>query len=147
MAKKIDPKKLGKDVLSNSKGFFGDFKEFIKRGNVMDLAVAVVIGGAFGKIVSSLVDDIIMPLVGIIIGGHDFTSLSVTIGTASINYGKFIQNVVDFLIVAFCIFVVMKIVNKFLNKTKKEEPAPAPAEPSEEVKLLTEIRDLLKKKK
>lgn len=148
MAKKIDPKKLGKDALKNSKGFIGEFKTFIKRGNVMDLAVGVVIGSAFGKIVSSLVDDIIMPLVGILIGGHDFTSLSVTIGTASINYGSFIQNVVDFLIVALCIFIVMKAVNKFLIKEKHEEEAPEqPAEPSEEVKLLTEIRDALKKKK
>ncbi len=145
MAKKLDAKKLGDKALKSGKGFFSEFKAFIKRGNVMDLAVAVVIGGAFGKIVTSLVNDIIMPLVGIIIGGHDFTSLSITIGTASINYGTFIQNIIDFLIVAFCIFVVMKLVNKFLIKEKKEEAKKE--EPSEEVKLLTEIRDLLKKKK
>ena len=121
-----------------------EFKTFISRGNVVDLAVGVIIGGAFGKIVTSLVNDIIMPLIGIIIGGHDFTSLSITIGTASINYGTFIQNVIDFLIVSFCIFVVMKIVNRFLIKEKEEVKA---VEPSEEVKLLTEIRDLLKNKK
>lgn len=140
MVKKIDSKK----TLNSAKGFFGEFKAFIKRGNVMDLAVAVVIGGAFGKIVTSLVNDIIMPLIGIIIGGHDFTSLSITIGTASINYGTFIQNVIDFLIVSFCIFVVMKIVNRFLIKEKEEVKT---VEPSEDVKLLTEIRDLLKNKK
>ncbi len=142
MAKKVNTKK----ALDGAKGFFGEFKDFIKRGNVMDLAIAVVIGGAFGKIVTSLVNDIIMPLVGIIIGGIDFTSLKATIGTASINYGAFIQNVIDFLIVAFCIFVTMKIVNKFLIKAKKEE-VEVKKEPSEEVKLLSEIRDLLKKKK
>lgn len=140
MVKKIDSKK----TLNSAKGFFSEFKAFIKRGNVMDLAVAVVIGGAFGKIVTSLVNDIIMPLIGIIIGGHDFTSLSITIGTASINYGTFIQNVIDFLIVSFCIFVVMKIVNRFLIKEKEEAKI---VEPSEDVKLLTEIRDLLKNKK
>ena len=145
MVKKIDAKKLGSKALKEGKGFFSEFKAFIKRGNVMDLAVAVVIGAAFSKIVTSLVNDIIMPLVGIIIGGHDFTSLSITIGTASINYGTFIQNIIDFLIVAFCIFVVMKLVNKFLIREKKEEAKKE--EPSEEVKLLTEIRDLLKKKK
>ncbi len=140
MVKKIDSKK----TLNSAKGFFSEFKAFIKRGNVMDLAVAVVIGGAFGKIVTSLVNDIIMPLIGIIIGGHDFTSLSITIGTASINYGTFIQNVIDFLIVSFCIFIVMKIVNRFLTKEKEEAKT---VEPSEDVKLLTEIRDLLKNKK
>lgn len=145
MVKKIDAKKVGKNALKSGKGFFNEFKTFIKRGNVMDLAVAVVIGGAFGKIVTSLVNDIIMPLVGIIIGGINFTSLTATIGSASINYGMFIQNVIDFIIVAFCIFVVMKIVNKFLIKNKVEEEKKA--EPSEEVKLLTEIRDLMKKKK
>jgi len=145
MAKKIDAKELKSKALKSGKGFFSEFKAFIKRGNVMDLAIAVVIGGAFGKIVTSLVNDIIMPLVGIIIGGIDFSSLTVTIGDASINYGMFIQNIIDFIIVAFCIFVVMKLVNKFLIKEKKEDVKPA--EPSEEVKLLTEIRDLMKKKK
>ena len=123
------------------KKFFSEFKKFISRGNVIDLAVGVIIGGAFGKIVTSLVNDIIMPLVGIIIGGHDFTGLVAKVGDAEIAYGTFIQNIVDFLIVALCIFAVVKAMAKF---KKKEESAPA--EPSEEVLLLREIRDSLKKK-
>ena len=128
-----------------------EFKEFIARGNVMDLAVGVIIGGAFGKIVTSLVDDIIMPLIGMVIGGIDFTGLSVKIGEAQVKYGNFIQNVLDFLIVAFCIFLMVKAVNKISEKAealkkkeeeKKKEEAPAK---SDEVKLLEEIRDLLKK--
>ena len=98
-----------------------EFKEFISRGNVVDLAVGVIVGGAFGKIVSSLVDNILMPLIGVIIGGIDFSSLSLTVGTASIGYGLFIQNVIDFLIIAFCIFLFVKAINK-LSKPKKEEP-------------------------
>lgn len=141
--KNIDTKKMKEDTLKETKTFFDEFKVFIKRGNVMDLAIGVVLGTAFGKIVTSLVDDIIMPLVGIIIGGHDFSTLSVTVGTASINYGAFIQNTIDFILVAFCIFVVMKILNKvFLKEKKKEE-----VKPNEEIVLLTEIRDLLKDKK
>lgn len=119
-----------------------EFKEFISKGNVIDLAVGVVIGGAFGKIVSSLVDDIIMPLVGIIIGGINFSELKVTIGDAKLSYGMFIQNIIDFLIVAACIFVFIKFINKF--KRKKEEEAPAPKK-DEQIVLLEEIRDLLKK--
>ncbi len=129
-------------------GFIKEFKEFAMKGNVLDMAVGVIIGGAFGKIVSSLVDDVLMPLVGKVTGGIDFTKLAVTLGegenAATLNYGTFIQNVVDFLIVAFCIFIMLKGINKF-NKKKEEEPAPAP-EPTAEEKLLTEIRDLLKKK-
>ena len=129
-------------------GFIKEFKEFAMKGNVLDMAVVVIIGGAFGKIVSSLVDDVLMPLVGKITGGIDFTKLSLTLGegdnAATLNYGMFIQNVVDFLIVAFCIFLMLKAINKF-NKKKEEEPAAAP-EPTNEEKLLTEIRDLLKKK-
>ena len=129
-------------------GFIKEFKEFAMKGNVLDMAVGVIIGGAFGKIVSSLVDDVLMPLVGKITGGIDFTKLSLTLGegdnAATLNYGMFIQNVVDFLIVAFCIFLMLKAINKF-NKQKEEEPAAAP-EPTNEEKLLTEIRDLLKKK-
>lgn len=120
-----------------------DFKEFISKGNVLDLAVGVIIGGAFGKIVSSLVSDIFMPVIGVITGGVDFTSLSVTIKDASINYGMFIQNVIDFLIVAFCVFIIVKLANKF---RKKEEVKPKKETKSEEVILLTEIRDALKKK-
>ena len=126
-------------------GFISEFKEFAVKGNVMDMAVGVIIGGAFGKIVSSLVDDILMPLVGIVTGGVDFTNLIAKVGDAEIKYGVFIQNIVDFLIVAFCIFLMLKGINK-LNRKKAEEPAPeAPAGPTQE-ELLAEIRDLLKNK-
>ena len=125
------------------KKFLNEFKEFISRGNVIDMAVGVVVGSAFSKIVTSLVNDIIMPLVGIVIGGLDFTSLSVKIKDSEILYGSFIQNIVDFLIIAACIFTVIKLMNKF----KKQKPAeePKPIETPEDIKLLTEIRDLLKK--
>lgn len=123
-----------------------EFKEFAMRGNVMDMAVGVIIGGAFGKIVSSLVDDVIMPLIGVVTGGIDFSSLSVKVGEATLKYGSFIQNIIDFLIIAFCIFMMIKGMNA-LSKKKKDEAAPeAPAEPSNEEKLLSEIRDLLKNK-
>ena len=98
-----------------------EFKEFISRGNVVDLAVGVIMGGAFGKIVTSLVNDIIMPLVGIVLGGLDFTSLTLTLKDASIAYGLFIQNVIDFLIVSACIFLMIKFINKFTKKKKDEE--------------------------
>ena len=131
-------------------GFIKELKEFAMKGNVMDMAVGVIIGGAFGKIVSSLVDDVLMPLVGMVTGNVDFTQLVAKIGdgegAAVLKYGTFIQNVVDFLIVAFCIFLMLKGINK-LNR-KKEEPAPepeAPAGPTQE-ELLAEIRDLLKQK-
>lgn len=125
------------------KKLLNEFKEFISRGNVIDMAVGVVIGSAFSKIVTSLVNDIIMPLIGVIIGGLDFTSLSIKIKDSEILYGSFIQNIVDFLIIAACIFTVIKIMNKF----KKQKPAeePKPVETPEDIKLLTEIRDLLKK--
>lgn len=120
-----------------------EFKEFALKGNVVDLAVAVVIGGAFGKIVSSLVDSIIMPLVGILIGGIDFSSLSLTIGNASIKYGEFIQSVVDFLIISFAIFLFIKLTGSFFKKKKEEEHDKEPKlTPSE--KYLEEIRNLLK---
>ena len=140
-------------------GFIKEFKEFAMKGNVMDMAVGVIIGGAFGKIVTSLVDDVIMPAVSKATGGVDFTNLYVNLsddktystlaaakeaGVSVFAYGQFIQNIVDFLIVAFCIFLMLKGINK-LNKKKEEEPE-APAEPSAEEKLLTEIRDLLKQK-
>ena len=141
-------------------GFIKEFKEFAVKGNVMDMAVGVIIGGAFGKIVSSLVDDVLMPLIGKATGGVSFTDLFVNLGdgeystlaaakeagAAVLAYGQFIQNIVDFLIVAFCIFLMLKGINK-LNR-KKEEPAPepeAPAGPTQE-ELLAEIRDLLKNK-
>ena len=129
-------------------GFISEFKEFAMKGNVLDMAVGVIIGGAFGKIVSSLVDDVLMPLVGMLVGNVDFTGLSFQFGVGDkvsvLKYGNFIQNTVDFLIVAFCIFLMLKAINK-LNR-KKEAPAEpaAPAGPTQE-ELLTEIRDLLKK--
>ena len=121
-----------------------EFKEFAMRGNVMDMAVGVIIGGAFGKIVSSLVDDVIMPVIGVLTGGVDFSKLSLMVGDAEVKYGMFIQNMIDFLIIAICIFSMIKVMNSISAK-KKEEPA-APAEPSNEEKLLSEIRDLLKNK-
>ncbi|EFZ36139.1 large conductance mechanosensitive channel protein [Hoylesella oralis ATCC 33269] len=124
--------------------FLSEFKAFAMRGNVIDMAVGVIIGGAFGKIVSSLVDDVLMPLIGTIVGGIDFTSLALTIGEAKITYGNFLQNILDFIIVAFSIFLFIKGISS-LSKKKEEEPAPAP-EPSNEEKLLAEIRDLLKNK-
>jgi large conductance mechanosensitive channel protein len=127
-----------------------EFKEFAVKGNVIDLAVAVVIGAAFGKIVSSLVADVIMPFVGLLVGGIDFTKWAIVLKEAadgapavSLNIGNFIQVTFDFTIVAFCIFIVVKILNSF--NRKKE--APAPAEPSKEEVLLAEIRDILKEKK
>lgn len=119
-----------------------EFKEFINRGNVMDLAVAVIIGGAFGAIVNSLINDIIMPLIGVILGGVDFTGLSLVVGDATILYGNFIQAIVNFLVIAFSIFLVVRAAN---SAKKEEEPEDAmDPEPSAEVQLLTEIRDLLK---
>ena len=140
-------------------GFISEFKEFALKGNVMDMAVGVIIGGAFGKIVSSLVDDIIMPLVGQLLGNADFTNLYIPLSDKITDglslekarelgsvfaYGQFCQNIIDFLIVALCIFLMVKGMNK-LKKKKEEEPAPA-HEPSNEEKLLGEIRDLLKNK-
>lgn len=137
-------------------GMVSEFKEFAMRGNVVDLAVGVVIGAAFGKIVASLVNDIIMPAVGYVVGGVDFGDLAIVLKEASVDaagaevpavllkYGAFIQTVVDFLIIAAAIFVAVKVINSL---KRKEEAAPAaPPEPSEEVKLLTEIRDALKQR-
>ena len=115
-----------------------EFREFINRGNVIDLAVAVIIGGAFTAIVNSLVNDIIMPIIGVILGGVDFSALSITIGSAVIAYGNFIQAIINFVIIAWVVFLMVKAINK-LNRKKEESPAPPPAE----VALLTEIRDLL----
>ena len=124
-------------------GFIKEFKEFASQGNVMDMAVGVIIGGAFGKIVSSLVDDIIMPVVGVLTGGVDFTTLAAKVGDAEVKYGVFVQNIIDFLIIAFCIFCMVKAINKL---KKKEEPAPeAPAGPTTE-ELLADIKEILKKK-
>ena len=141
-------------------GFLKEFKAFALKGNVMDMAVGVIIGGAFGKIVTSLVNDIIMPPIGILVGGVDFTNLKLVIKKAVIeggaeiapavtwNYGAFIQQVVDFTILAFCVFMMVKVMNKLLKKEeKKPATPPAPPAPSKEEVLLTEIRDILKEKK
>lgn len=124
-----------------------EFREFINRGNVVDLSVGVIVGGAFGKIVSSLVDNVLMPIIGIVIGGIDFSNLSITYKDANIAYGLFLQNVIDFLIIAFCIFLLVKFLNKITRKKSTEEKPTEPVAPKpfEEVLLLTEIRDLLKK--
>ena len=139
-------------------GFIKEFKEFAMKGNVMDMAVGVIIGGAFGKIVTSLVNDILMPIISLATGGMDFTNMFVNLsddvkyktlaeaqeaGASVFAYGTFIQNIIDFIIIAFCIFLMIKA----MNKLKKEEPAApeAPAGPTQE-ELLTEIRDLLKTK-
>lgn len=129
-----------------SKGFFGEFKEFIARGNVMDMAVGVIIGGAFSAITTSLINDIIMPLLGILTGSISFADLSVEIGGAVVTYGNFVQAVLNFLVMAFVVFCLVKAMNSFHRKKEEvpAEPAPEP-EPSNEEKLLTEIRDLLKK--
>jgi large conductance mechanosensitive channel len=143
-------------------GFVKEFKEFAMKGNVMDMAVGVIIGGAFGKIVTSMVNDVLMPVISLCTGGIDFTNLFVNLsgsekydtiaaaqeaGASVLAYGQFIQNVVDFIIVAFCIFLMIKAMNK-LTKKKEEAPAPAPEPPAptKEETLLTEIRDLLKNK-
>lgn len=141
------------------KKFLNEFKEFAMKGNVVDMAVGVIIGGAFGKIVSSLVNDIIMPVIGLATGGVNFTELSAELAAAqtgqdgevlkeavTLNYGMFIQNIVDFLIIAFSIFVALRVMMKFKKKKEEEAaaPAPAPAGPTQE-ELLTEIRDLLRK--
>lgn len=136
--------------------FLEEFKAFAVKGNAVDMAVGVIIGGAFGKIVSSIVDDIIMPPIGWLIGGVNFSDLKVTLPSvvipgveqmkpATINYGNFIQTLIDFIIIAFCVFLLVKGLNA-LSKKKNEEPKPA-SEPSNEEKLLTEIRDLLKEEK
>ena len=138
--------------------FINEFKAFSVKGNAVDMAGGVIIGGAFGKIVSSIVNDLIMPPIGWLIGGVNFSDLKITLPAekiadgiemqaATINYGSFIQNLIDFVIIAFCVFLLVKGINKLANK-KQEKPAPTPApEPSAEEKLLAEIRDLMKEKK
>ena len=124
-------------------GFVKEFKEFAMRGNVLDMAVGIVIGGAFGKIVSSFVNDILMPPLGLLIGGINFTDLKLTLRSASMGVDGVEIPAVDFLIIAFAIFILLKGINQF--KKKKEEAPAAPAEPPADIQLLTEIRDLLKK--
>lgn len=127
-------------------GFMAEFKQFIARGNVMDMAVGVIVGGAFKSIADSLTNDILMPFVGIFVGEDTFADLMLKIGDAEIRYGSFLQAVLNFIIMAFVVFCLIKALNRFHRK-KEEAPAapPAPPEPSAEEKLLTEIRDLLKK--
>ena len=121
-----------------------EFREFIMRGNVMDLAVAVIIGAAFTAIVNSLVDDIIMPIIGIILGGVDFTSLVITVGNATITYGNFIQAIINFLLIALVLFLIIRSINRM---SRKKVEAPTPPAPTVEEKLLTEIRDLLRERR
>lgn len=149
-----------------AKGFMGEFKTFVARGNVMDMAVGVIIGGAFGKISTSLVNDVIMPIISVLTGGVDFSNWKIVLKAAvagadgvidpatevAVKYGSFLATILDFLIIAFAVFLMIKAINGFHDKLKKKEeeaPAeePAPPEPSNEEKLLTEIRDLLKERK
>ncbi len=136
--RKIDKK----EILEKNKKGVSEFKAFISKGNIIDMAIGVIIGAAFGKIVTSLVNDILMPIIGVIIGGIDFTGLVITFKDAKIYYGNFIQNIIDFLIVAFCIFIFTKALSKLNRKEKKKEEI----KEKEEILLLREIRDELKKK-
>lgn len=123
-----------------------EFKEFISRGNVMDMAVGIIIGGAFTAIVSSLVADIITPIIGMLLGGVNFSELAVTVGSASLTYGNFIQAIINFLLVAWVLFMIVKAMNKMKRKEEEKPAEPeAPAEPPEDIVLLREIRDSLKK--
>jgi len=140
-----DIKNKGKKAVTKE---LGEFKKFIMQGNVLDLAVGVIIGGAFGKIVTSLVNDILTPIIGMCLGGVDFSNLSITIKDANIMYGSFIQNIIDFLIISLCIYTIVRIVNKLTHlkeEEKKEEEKVAPKK-DEKLVLLEEIRDLLKDK-
>lgn len=127
------------------KSFLEEFKAFAMKGNVVDLAVAVVIGAAFGKIVSSLVDNIIMPLIGLLLGGVDLTSFSVTVGDAVVTYGVFLQSVIDFLIIALVIFMAIKVIARLQKKEEAKPEKEKIVEPTEDIKLLREIRDSLKR--
>ena len=138
MNKKVDKK----EIITKGTKTLKEFKTFISKGNVVDLAVGVIIGSTFGKIVSSLVNDILMPIIGIIIGGIDFSNLTIQIKDETIKYGIFIQNIIDFLIVAFCIFIFIKLINKVSKKEEEKKEKVV----SEEAKILKEIRDILKEK-
>lgn len=128
------------------KAFFNEFKEFISKGNVMSMAVGIIVGTAFTAIVTSLNQDIITPLLGLILGQIDFTSLSLTVGNASVTYGNFIQAIITFLITAFTLFLILKAFNRMTAKKEAEAPAEPEPEPiPEDIQLLSEIRDLLKK--
>lgn len=131
--------------MKETKGFIAEFKAFIARGNVLDMAVGIIIGSAFTAIVTSLVNDIIMPIVGVIIGGVDFSGIKVTVGSATINYGVFIQAIINFLLIALTVFIIIKALSKAKRK-QAEEPVEEEPAPTPEVELLTEIRDLLSKR-
>lgn len=137
-------KAKGADKVKDLKKGVSDFKSFISRGNVVDMAVGVIVGGTFGKIVTSLVNDVLMPLIGIILGGVNFEDLSIKVGEANVLYGVFIQTIIDFLIISFCIFLMVKLFESF---KKKEEIKEEVVKKSDEAVLLEEIRDLLKNKK
>ena len=141
MEKKINPEELKK----KGRKTIQEFKDFIAKGNVLDMAVGVIMGSAFGKIVTSVVDDLLMPLIGIVIGGVDFTNLSIKIKDATITYGNLIQNIIDFLIIAICIFLMVKAISKVTKKDKEEAVEEAPKK-DDNTLLLEEIRDLLKEK-
>ena len=128
------------------KKFLSEFKEFISRGDVMSMAIGIIIGGAFTAIVNSLVGDIITPLLGAVIGGLDFTGIAITVGDSQIMVGNFIQAIIVFLLTSLVIFSLMKVFNTFMKKKEEEEPAPEPEIPAD-IALLTEIRDLLKSQK
>ena len=127
------------------KNFLNDFKAFAFKGNIVDMAVGVIIGSAFGKIVNSLVADIVMPLIGVLIGGTNFTGLAWQVGNANVTYGNFIQTIVEFLIIAFSIFCAISLIGKIFKKRDEEDKEPEAPKKSDEVVLLEEIRDLLKK--
>ena len=130
------------------KKIISEFRTFIERGNVVDLAVGVVMGSAFSKIVTSVVDELLMPIIGIIIGGHDLSNLSINVGSAVIKYGSLINNIINFFIISFCIFILVKFINKLTSINKKEvKKEEKVVKKSDEVILLEEIRDELKKKK
>ena len=129
------------------KKFLREFKEFAMRGNVMDLAVGVIVGGAFSSITTSLINDILMPIVGIFVSEASFADLTVTVGSAVVAYGNFIQAVINFLIMAFVVFCMVKGINRLSRKKEEAPPPPPPPAPSQEEKLLTEIRDLLKEQR
>lgn len=144
MKKKISDLKIdNKKELQKLKQSASGFKSFISRGNVVDMAVGVIIGGAFGKIVTSLVNDIIMPVIGVVLGGLNFSDLSIKVGKANVAYGMFIQTIIDFLIISFCIYMMIKLFDRF--KKKEEIKEESVTKKSDEVLLLEEIRDLLKK--
>jgi large conductance mechanosensitive channel len=133
-----------KNLSEKGKGLVGEFKTFIARGNVLDLAVGIIVGGAFTAIVTSLVNNILMPIIGVILGGINFSSLSITFKGASIGYGAFIQAVINFLLIALTVFILVKAINTMARRKEEKKEEKEPEKPEENIILLTEIRDLLK---